>query len=46
MGTCYLGGTYPLGYCVCDVGQLQFYIEERDLLARNFATVEAQMEGG
>jgi uncharacterized protein YwqG len=31
---------------ICDVGELQFFINERDLKARNFASVEAQMQGG
>jgi uncharacterized protein YwqG len=31
---------------ICDVGELQFFISERDLKARNFASVEAQMQGG
>jgi hypothetical protein len=31
---------------ICDVGELQFYIKQRDLEARDFAAVEAQMQGG
>jgi uncharacterized protein YwqG len=31
---------------ICDVGELQFFIEQRDLASRDFARVEAQMQGG
>jgi uncharacterized protein YwqG len=31
---------------ICDVGELQFFIAESDLRARNFRSVEAQMQGG
>jgi uncharacterized protein YwqG len=29
-----------------DVGEMQFFIAERDLRARNFTRVEARMQGG
>jgi hypothetical protein len=37
--------SYP-GLVICDVGQMHFFITERDLKDRNFDRVQAQMQGG
>jgi hypothetical protein len=34
------------GFRICDVGELQFFIDPEDLRRRNFGLVEAQMQGG
>ena len=34
------------GFRICDVGELQFFIDPEDLRSRNFGLVEAHMQGG